>query len=602
MMKTLTLGKIHYKIIALAITLCLVAVPAFADVTLEARVTVDDATLTVSCGEAFAGRNVVVQVFEPTGSLDNLMGSDGNYDVTDAEVIDNELCCIYQGKPDDSGNLTFTIAPTGPKGVYPVRISVRGLSAPVETEFVFSTDDDAMQVIEKLTDALTAAAVADVLKKDDTVSSNVYQSYQILNLEDNSYYTQYIDMDDSLKTLVCSNIAAILSASSEATPDGFVSLFEEAVVVESINVAEGEALLAYINDNAELLGIADRKEYTNIYNSTERFDDALKAEVTEAMENADFSLKSCEAVADTFCDILLTAIIPDGETAPGIINDFILEFEDALEDKGADIDKYKASAKPLDICLTIAAGAPYASLEDFAEKITDSAPASGTSSSTVEKPSKPSGGSTGISVSGGSSGGSSSVYVPVAKPVDKTEQAAFTDIADVAWAEEAISAMKAEGIIAGRGDGTFAPYDKVTREEFVKMLSVMLDLSADGIEAPGFSDVTGDEWFAPYVYAASANGIVNGIGDGFGVGAQITRQDMAVLCARAIDYKGAVLEAVRTDMAFTDAISDYAADAVDRLWRAGLVNGVSETEFAPLASATRAEAAKMLYEVLKAIR
>ena len=49
-------------------------------------------------------------------------------------------------------------------------------------------------------------------------------------------------------------------------------------------------------------------------------------------------------------------------------------------------------------------------------------------------------------------------------------------------------------------------------------------------------------------------------------------------------------------------ISDYALDAVAALYKMGIVNGVSETEFAPLDGATRAQAAKIVYGVLDLIQ
>ena len=55
---------------------------------------------------------------------------------------------------------------------------------------------------------------------------------------------------------------------------------------------------------------------------------------------------------------------------------------------------------------------------------------------------------------------------------------------------------------------------------------------------------------------------------------------------------------------FTDvhSVGHPAEEAIDYVYEKGYMKGVSETEFAPLASATRAEAAKLLYEVLKAIQ
>ena len=57
------------------------------------------------------------------------------------------------------------------------------------------------------------------------------------------------------------------------------------------------------------------------------------------------------------------------------------------------------------------------------------------------------------------------------------------------------------------------------------------------------------------------------------------------------------VSSVRT-MSFADAgsIAEYAATAVQTLADAGIINGVSDTEFAPVANATRAQAAKILYD------
>ncbi len=58
-------------------------------------------------------------------------------------------------------------------------------------------------------------------------------------------------------------------------------------------------------------------------------------------------------------------------------------------------------------------------------------------------------------------------------------------------------------------------------------------IEATGIEAEEaentFADV-GDEWYKEYVLKAKNLGIVNGVSDTeFGIGSNITRQDMAVM-------------------------------------------------------------------------
>jgi hypothetical protein len=65
---------------------------------------------------------------------------------------------------------------------------------------------------------------------------------------------------------------------------------------------------------------------------------------------------------------------------------------------------------------------------------------------------------------------------------------------------------------------SFAPYDNVTREEFVKLIIELTGIKSDGTNVE-FSDVSKDSWYASYVDAAVSGGVVKGIGNGrFGVG------------------------------------------------------------------------------------
>ena len=48
-----------------------------------------------------------------------------------------------------------------------------------------------------------------------------------------------------------------------------------------------------------------------------------------------------------------------------------------------------------------------------------------------------------------------------------------------------------------------------------------------------------------------------------------------------------------------DQIADYAKEAVYALKNAGAVSGMTETEFSPQAGATRAQAAKIIYSLIK---
>ncbi len=174
---------------------------------------------------------------------------------------------------------------------------------------------------------------------------------------------------------------------------------------------------------------------------------------------------------------------------------------------------------------------------------------------------------------------------------------AFTDLDSVEWAKPSILALSLKGIVSGRGDGTFAPNDNITRAEYCQILIGAIEKSAEYADSE-FADVPSDAWFYHAVSVASKYGIVSGYGDGnFGPYDLITRQDMALMTYKAAQVMNKDLSAVRT-MSFADAgaISAYAAEAVQTLADANIINGVSDTEFAPKANATRAQAAKILYD------
>ena len=173
----------------------------------------------------------------------------------------------------------------------------------------------------------------------------------------------------------------------------------------------------------------------------------------------------------------------------------------------------------------------------------------------------------------------------------------FNDINDVQWAQEAIIMLANKGIISGRSEGIFAPNDNITRAEYCRILVGAIGKSNDSANVE-FADVPTEAWFYHDVAVASSLGIVSGYGDGnFGPYDQITRQDMALMTYKAAQVMNEDLSAKRT-LSFADAgqIADYAKTAVQTLADASIINGVSDTEFAPVANATRAQAAKILYD------
>ncbi len=182
-----------------------------------------------------------------------------------------------------------------------------------------------------------------------------------------------------------------------------------------------------------------------------------------------------------------------------------------------------------------------------------------------------------------------------------TPSGSFSDLGEAEWAREAIEALAKDGIVDGVSDGVFAPNDNITREAFVKIIVGALGLTDEGATA-SFTDVAADAWYAPFIASASAAGIVNGNPDGtFGVGQNITRQEMVTIAYRAANIAGVALDAVNEPQAFADAseIADWASTAVQAMQTANVVNGMEDGRFAPNENTTRAQAAKIIYSLVQ---
>lgn len=158
--------------------------------------------------------------------------------------------------------------------------------------------------------------------------------------------------------------------------------------------------------------------------------------------------------------------------------------------------------------------------------------------------------------------------------------------------EEYVVYLAERGIVTGKSRDTFAPADTLTRAEFATMLARMSGepLASTG---SGFQDVHPGNWFAPYVLWAKDAGIVQGYDGMFHPEGLVTRQDMAVMLARLTER---FLEGPLPygNVTFGDAhlVAAYALASVAGLLEAGIMDMSSSNLFAPLALATRGEAAK----------
>ncbi|MCM3629076.1 S8 family serine peptidase [Paenibacillus glycanilyticus] len=179
---------------------------------------------------------------------------------------------------------------------------------------------------------------------------------------------------------------------------------------------------------------------------------------------------------------------------------------------------------------------------------------------------------------------------------------AFNDI-DKSWAKSQIQSLADMFLLNGTKAGQFEPKANVTRAQFASMLVRGLGLQRTTEPAP-FGDVTPKDWFAKDVAAAYEAGLVEGADGNFRPNAQISRQDLTVMLARAAELLK-LTKVSGTHKPYEDAarISPYAQSSVQKVSDLGLMEGYATKNgiaFDPLGATSREAVAKVLHNLLTA--
>jgi len=112
-----------------------------------------------------------------------------------------------------------------------------------------------------------------------------------------------------------------------------------------------------------------------------------------------------------------------------------------------------------------------------------------------------------------------------------------------------------------------------------------------------------DAWYVDSILWAKENGITSGKADGiFGVGNNITRQDLAKMLYSYAELKG--FDISKNDNAidiFTDRnkVQGYAKDAMNWAVTQGIMSGKGNGRLDPAGKATRAECAQMMMKLMQ---
>ncbi|MCL6601883.1 MAG: Ig-like domain-containing protein [Paenibacillus sp.] len=171
------------------------------------------------------------------------------------------------------------------------------------------------------------------------------------------------------------------------------------------------------------------------------------------------------------------------------------------------------------------------------------------------------------------------------------------------WSRNAVSELATKNIIDSSYGNSFKPEQKITRAEFAIMVSRGLGLQGSREMAQRFRDVQPSTQTGDYIGAAAKAGIIMGNVDAtFRPNDYITREQMAIMMIRAMEYtnhpitlKGTSASVLAT---FKDKNKIQSDEFVAKAVQSGIILGVSAGIFQPQGNATRAQAAVMLQRML----
>ena len=502
------------------------------------------------------GEEITIDVYYPDKTYTDLLNADiGDY--TKILLRRDQTTVGERGKYEFKfkvGNI--------PTGEYTVRISKTNAKTAddvVVEKLVYSNPNDYKTAVEALNKAASVIELKNII---DTYSmalgidlSNETDSDAVLTIMLNSVKAEKLKSDDAKSVQNCFNLSKLVAELNSSKTE---NINNKITVLDLSKCGlDGYYTKSYVNEDVQK-NLTSRVSGKN-FDSIPKLYKSLCEQFVLAVVEKSGSNSAIKEVIDGFSEEI-------GASVSGFSERNLSELS------GQNYNDYSALKSAIDNIKSSNSGSPSSS-----------------------------GGNRGGG-SGGSIGGTKT-YPTVVPDTDNKDielnYYVFDDLDSVEWAREPICKLAEMGVLRGKEYRLFYPNDNITREEFVKMLTVAYKLNIEN-KTDKFTDVNADDWFMPYVAAALENGIVNGVSDDmFGTGQNITRQDLAVMAYNAALKNGVEFNTEDVQkFSDDDKISDYAKTAVYALKSQDIVNGIDGKNFAPRDTATRAEAAKILYALI----
>lgn len=538
----------------------------------EIGISLDSDKVTVTpTYEGWENQPISVLIFSKSDRENNEIEEKDINETNFAELV------VYADVLDKPQSFTYLMRDDDISGDYKVSISLADGSKVREESYYYAAKADRDRILNEI----TAALGEEDISKLKEIFEREGRDCKILNSL-GCLTEEYAELSEESREKV-------LKRFKNMNNEDLAARFNEAVIVEKINIAAADTIEQELEKYKDKIGIK-LEENDNIKK--------LRSKTSFFTAFADMEFENFDAICKSVNSVAALCRVND-EGSYTEIYGILKENDDVFNISYADYDQLNDYYKS--VVLKAMVGNNFKSADEVKTKFEKESKDALAKQKESESKSN---GTTGGGSKGGSGGGGGVILGDVTvkpdtgkddgkkddeKPEVKDE---FTDLEGVEWAKSAISALYEKGIVAGDGDGKFDPSRNIKREEFVKMVVL-----AFGIEPKKgtneFSDCTPGAWYEEYINAGVEAGLIKGVSaDEFGIGRNITREDMAVIVARAMKLDISAESETFTD---DDEISDYAKDAVYAVKEKGVISGLGDGRFAPKMFATRAQAAKIIY-------
>lgn len=519
------------------------------------------------------------------------------YEVEDDGNAGNDIYALGYGTNvvGDKGAATFsvdTLIPDSvPTGTYLVTVG--------------SSDSDTTYKISlKYVGAADRAAAMAVYYNEDTTAEELITALDKVDGlvgASGSDETIYNSLGDEGKEKYAELMLSYRSRvdEGEETIETFGELSNEALVVAAVTTAATSAqyqnAFNAVNKYAELIGLDVADDRFLMISQADNFVKTLVAQNPEIAAADDIS----EALNSTLYFARLN------ETSTLAYAEYIKENNGFFGVPKTELSAVMSSTKMLTyFCQAMRSGLPVYSMTEFSE-LWETAYAKAQSDYKNNQSSNTGSGGSGSGSSKNNTTGTSVSVNPNlvgSDPLGKKKLVTdyYDDVTGYEWAHSAILSLTEDNILSGTGNNKFEPARALKREEFMKLLVNTFNL-ADMTATSSFTDVSDrDAWYYMYIASAEKAGVTSGRGDGtFGIGDDVTREEMATLVYRAAVASGVKLPLYTQSVinySDVDTLSAYAIEAVKALTDNGIMSG-SDGKFSPKDSASRAQAAVVINNI-----